>query len=80
VKKVVARYLPGMADAKMAFHMDEISRFGKPLEGKTPVAAEDGLRRFTLSKQVTGGKSIHFQVAHLTMTAKGKLVKLAVSR
>ncbi len=84
LKKVVSRYLPGMSDAKYLYRIEEIKRNngqkinGAP-NGKLP-PIETKYQRITLSKQFKRANHVHTQVAHLTFTPKGKLIKLVISR
>jgi hypothetical protein len=84
VKKVVSRYLPGMADAKYLYRIEEIraSNNHKNFEqsSRKPSLAETKFQRITLTKQLTRADHVHNQVAHLTFTPKGKLIKLVISR
>jgi hypothetical protein len=87
VKKIVSRYLPGMADAKYLYSTEEIIRNrienSSSVENnrlKTPAAKPENNQRITLSKMIYQNNHHHAQVAHLTLTSKGKLIKLAVSR
>ncbi len=84
VKKVVSRYLPGMADAKYLYRIEEIraSNNHKNFEqsSRKPSLAETKFQRITLTKQLTRANHVHNQVAHLTFTPTGKLIKLAISR
>jgi hypothetical protein len=84
VKKVVSRYLPGMSDAKFIYRIEEIKPGNGPKFTKSSsrlsATAETRIQRITLSKQFTRSNHVHNQVAHLTFTPKGKLIKLVISR
>lgn len=87
VKKIVSRYLPGMADAKYLYSQEEIIRNRIENSGTQPdrmnkqtKSGQESHQHITLSKQIHQNNHIHNQVAHLTLTSKGKLIKLTVSR
>jgi hypothetical protein len=87
VKKIVSRYLPGMLDAKFMYGSESEITFGwnagKPSQEASTQVKKTGfslLNRVTLSKQITRSNRLHTQIAHLTFTESGKLVKLVVSR
>jgi hypothetical protein len=84
VKKVVSRYLPGMADAKYFYRIEEIRAINNHKvinqSSRIPALVETKFQRITLTKQLTRANHVHNQVAHLTFTPKGKLIKLVISR
>ncbi len=87
VKQVVAHYLPGMSGAELAFshehaecccegHTCPSGQLGE----KSRPEAEPQRSVVTLSKQIRHAGQLHTAYARLTMDARGKVVKLAVSR
>jgi hypothetical protein len=87
VKGIVARYLPGMSDAKLTYSHE---RSECHATGHTCPTGQLGVKSrpflsperqvVVLSKQIEQASLKHSQYARLTLDAKGKLVKLAVSR
>lgn len=73
VRNAVAQYLPGMRDAHI--RVNPVS----PLPAGAKMNAA-GQRTVTLSKQVPSPHGPHPHFACLTLSAEGKVVKLAVSR
>jgi tetratricopeptide (TPR) repeat protein len=78
VKRVVAKYLPGLSDAEMVVHQGE-------WEGKSSsktVQSPRGDPRYvvTLSKQVKVAKTMHQHYARFTFDTRGKIVKASASR
>ncbi len=87
VRHVVTQYLPGMEGARMTFAREhakcDTSSHKCPtgqLHKTTQVEQAPNRRLVTLSKQVQRADHTHNQYARLTLDAKGKLVKLVVSR
>ncbi len=96
VKNVVEQYLPGMADASLTLSHEHIgceaasSKHQPGLPDVHSVPSVDHLETHqpfqlarqvvTLSKQVPNSAHTHRHYARLTLDARGKLVKLVVSR
>ncbi len=86
VKNIVSRYLPGMVDAKFYIGIDSESNSHAPgKKSQTGLATKDqsgreNHRRITLSKKYIRQDKTHNQVALLTLSDSGKLLKLVVSR
>lgn len=87
VKHVVAQYLPGMEDACLTFSQEQAECKSpnhlcpnSQLQAKYHAANHPSRKLITLSKQVTRSNHVHNQYARLTLDARGKLVKLVVSR
>lgn len=95
VKQVVAQYLPGMEDAQVLVADERLNCSGRghtcptsqlggsggqPTGGKAPVPEAHTHRLVTLRKQVVRPDGVHPQLARLTLTEQGTLVKLVVSR
>lgn len=88
VRRVVARYLPGMSDARLTYAQarpaSQIAPRGgsqRPLPAARRAPAErrpPGL--VTLSKQVCRADAVHPRIARLTFDERGRLTKLVVSR
>jgi hypothetical protein len=87
VKRVVEKYLPGMADAQLtmnlehaechhAGHVCPTAQIGK----KAHPVHEPGRRLIILSKHVAGAAHLHRHYARITLDSQNKLVKLVVSR
>jgi len=85
VRQAVAKYLPGMSDASIAFVCEEEQQ-GQPgavapqSMGKRKYWKVDYRKLVTLSKHVKRSEEIHPEIARLTLDDQGKLVKLVVSR
>ncbi len=94
VRRAVAKYLPGMSDARLAFVCehpphDRDQQLGSPITAQTNPAgvwprakiSNAPFRNLvTLSKQVVKRGETHPEIARLTLDEKGNLVKLVVSR
>jgi hypothetical protein len=87
VKSIVARYLPGMADAQLSFSQEraECHSAGHTcptaqMSAKARINHSPTRQVVVLSKRVEQAMLTHRQYARLTLNAQGKLVKLAVSR
>jgi tetratricopeptide (TPR) repeat protein len=87
VRHVVNQYLPGMEGARMTFSREHAkcntSSHKCPtsqLHTNSQVDQTPNRRLVTLSKRVQRADHVHNQYARLTLDAKGKLVKLVVSR
>jgi hypothetical protein len=96
VKNVVEQYLPGMADASLTLSHEHIGceaaspKHQPGLPDVHSVPSVDHLETHqpfqlarqvvTLSKQVPNSAHTHRHYARLTLDARGKLVKLVVSR
>ncbi|MCH7662541.1 MAG: hypothetical protein IH859_01560 [Chloroflexi bacterium] len=85
VKSMVRNYLPGMAKSKVAFTVEHVDCVGhtcpnQHLGAKSHPNHVPRRRVVTLSKQVSVGGRMHPQYARMTLDARGKVVKLAVSR
>lgn len=96
VKNVVEQYLPGMANASLTLSHEHIGcqaatpkrqsglpacQFSPPVDHlETHQPFQLARQVVTLSKQVPNSAHTHRHYARLTLDAKGKLVKLVVSR
>ncbi len=84
VKSVVAEYLPGMLESKATFSHEHTECQGHnctlPHVHRKAMGLAPTRSLVTLSKKVPSGEFEHPQYARITMDAKGKVVKLAVSR
>ena len=84
VKGIVARYLPGLVDGDIQVNeLYEVIDANGPDSGFTSKLnnSEKSARMvFTVSKSVNVARRTFRQYARVTLNAKGKLVKLAVSR
>jgi hypothetical protein len=96
VKNVVEQYLPGMADASLTLSHEHIgceAASPKHQPGLSGIQSETSVDHLethqpfqlarqvvTLSKQVPNSAHTHRHYARLTLDARGKLVKLVVSR
>ena len=84
VKSIVARYLPGMSDAKCILNREDPGEgniLSKEGAGhKNLPEGMDSAQRITLSKSCLRENHIHTQIARLTITPQGKLIKLTISR
>ncbi|MEX2161676.1 MAG: C25 family cysteine peptidase [Anaerolineales bacterium] len=84
VKSVVAEYLPGMQGSQVSFSHEHVSCSGHncnlPHAHGKSVGLAPTRNLVTLSKKVPSGNYTHPQYARITMDARGKVVKLAVSR
>ncbi len=87
VRRVVQKYLPGMADAEIWLSQQHTEKCAKgcqfcPFSGRGGAKAlrqQAGRQVVALSKQVRAARQVHPHFAHLTL-AGGKVVKVAVSR
>jgi tetratricopeptide (TPR) repeat protein len=85
VRSIVAKYLPGMADASCSLrsqhegcsHEDHCCP-SQQVGMKT--VGNDDVMVVTLSKKVMDGKNLHPHYARVTLDHSGKVTKLAVSR
>ncbi len=84
VKSVVAEYLPGMLDSQATYshehtecqgHNCTLPHVHSKAHGLVPTRS-----LVTLSKKISDGDLTHSQYARITMDARGKVVKMAVSR
>jgi hypothetical protein len=84
VKSVVAEYLPGMQESKATYSHEHLECQGHnctlPHVHRKGMGMVPTRSLVTLSKKVPSGDFTHPQYARITMDAKGKVVKLAVSR
>ncbi len=84
VKGIVAHYLPGLVDGDIQVNeLYEVIDANSPDSGfTTKIGNTDKTGRmvFTISKSVNVARKSYRQYARLTLNAKGKMVKLAVSR
>ena len=89
IRHVVARYLPGMQDARIdvrsqhsACQKCEKNCPASQLRSKVVLPAEppQGRRLVILSKTTAGSRQLYTQIARMTLDPDGKLVKLVVSR
>jgi hypothetical protein len=94
VRMAVAKYLPGMSDARVAYvceHEPHGSQHAARSSSETQEADASQERKgrrerksfrslVMLSKQVARSGGIHPEIARLTLDEKGKLLKLVVSR
>ena len=84
VKSVVAEYLPGMQESKATYSHEHTECQGHnctlPHVHRKALGLAPTRSLVTLSKKVPSGDFTHPQYARITMDAKGKVVKLAVSR
>jgi tetratricopeptide (TPR) repeat protein len=84
VKSVVAEYLPGMLESKATYSHEHTECQGHyctlPHVHRKAMGLAPTRSLVTLSKKVPSGEFEHPQYARITMDAKGKVVKLAVSR
>ena len=89
IRHIVARYLPGMRDAKLDLHLQQASCQDcdkncptSKLRNKHVQPAEPpaGRRLVILSKTIAGSQQLYTQIARMTLDPDGKLVKLVVSR
>jgi hypothetical protein len=84
VKAVVAEYLPGMLESKATYSHEHTECQGHnctlPHVHRKSMGLAPTRSLVTLSKKVPSGEFQHPQYARITMDAKGKVVKLAVSR
>lgn len=84
VKSVVAEYLPGMQGSKATYSHEHVECQGHnctlPHVHRKALGLAPTRSLVTLSKKVPSGEFTHPQYARITMDAKGKVVKLAVSR
>ncbi|MEX1247641.1 MAG: C25 family cysteine peptidase [Anaerolineales bacterium] len=84
VKSVVAEYLPGMQGSQVSFSHEHVNCSGHQCTLPHAHMKAAGLaptrNLVTLSKKVPSGNYTHPQYARITMDARGKVVKLAVSR
>lgn len=84
VKSVVAEYLPGMQGSQATYSHEHLNCSGHnctlPHAHMKAVGLAPTRSLVTLSKKVPSGDYTHPQFARITMDAKGKVVKLAVSR
>jgi hypothetical protein len=87
VKNIVKDYLPGMEDADLSVSQEHLgcaesghkcptAQMGTQTEPVTPPRR----KVITLSKRIPQANQTHTRYARLTLDAKGKLVKLVVSR
>ncbi|MFM8321650.1 MAG: hypothetical protein ACKOC5_12115, partial [Chloroflexota bacterium] len=88
VRRVVARHLPGMSDARLTLVQPQVEpgcetppagKAGKAHRHKS-VGAGRLPRLVTLSKQVRRAEGVHQHVARVTLDEDGTVVKLVVSR
>jgi len=89
IRHIVARYLPGMRDAKLDVHLQQASCQDcekncptSKLRNKhvRPAEPPAGRRLVILSKTIAGSQQLYTQIARMTLDPDGKLVKLVVSR
>jgi tetratricopeptide (TPR) repeat protein len=87
VKEAVAEYLPGLGVSEIVISRQREACSGAhhhclttEVHEKTPAAVKDGSVVVTISKKVLEAQHIHIKYARVTLNAKGKMVKLAVSR
>lgn len=84
VKSVVAEYLPGMQESKATYSHEHVEcqshNCNLPHAHRKALGMAPTRSLVTLSKKVPSGDITHPQYARITMDAKGKVVKLAVSR
>ncbi|MBN2258433.1 MAG: hypothetical protein JW704_11545 [Anaerolineaceae bacterium] len=78
VKRVVAKYLPGLSDAELSVRQGE---WEGCCNGKTIQSpARDPRYVVTLSKQVKVAKYMHHHYARFTFDTRGKIIKASASR
>lgn len=84
VKSVVAEYLPGMQGSQATYSHEHVNCRGHnctlPHAHMKAVGLAPTRSLVTLSKKIPSGNYTHPQYARITMDARGKVVKLAVSR
>jgi hypothetical protein len=85
VKGIVEHYLPGMEDAKIIYSHEHTYCQGHEcptpyLGSKSSPKASPSRKVITLSKQIAKDTHTHTQHARITISAEGKITKLAVSR
>lgn len=84
VKSVVAEYLPGMLGSQATYSHEHLNCTGHnctlPHAHMKAVGLAPTRSLVTLSKKVPSGNYTHPQYARITMDARGKVVKLSVSR
>jgi hypothetical protein len=78
VKRVVAKYLPGLSDAELVVHQGEWE--GKSAHKTIDTPGRDPRYVVTLSKQVKVSKYIHHHYARFTFDTRGKIIKASASR
>jgi hypothetical protein len=78
VKRVVAKYLPGLSDAEMVVHQGEWE--GRSASKTVQSPRGDPRYVVTLSKQVMVAKYMHHHYARFTFDTRGKIVKASASR
>ncbi|NIV15044.1 MAG: hypothetical protein GWN62_28445 [Aliifodinibius sp.] len=85
VKGIVKHYLPGMEDAKIIYSHEHTHCQGHEcptpnLGNQASPKSSPSRRVITLSKQIAKESRTHTQHARITISADGKITKLAVSR
>jgi hypothetical protein len=84
VKKMVASYLPGLDEGKVALRKQRHIDNGEETDDITgkKVIPENANRRMvvTMSKHVEHAQHVHHHYAHATLNHQGKIVKLALSK
>lgn len=78
VKRVVAKYLPGLSDADMVIHQGEWE--GASARKTVQNTSRDPRYVVTLSKQVKVAKYMHHHYARFTFDTRGKIIKASASR
>jgi hypothetical protein len=78
VKRVVAKYLPGLSDAELVVHQGEWE--GKAAHKTIDTPARDPRYVVTLSKEVKVSKYLHHHYARFTFDTRGKIIKVSASR
>jgi hypothetical protein len=78
VKRVVAKYLPGLSDAELVVHQGQWEGKSSHKSAQTP--GRDPRYVVTLSKQVKVAKYLHHHYARFTFDTRGKIIKASASR
>lgn len=82
VKQLVAAYLPGLNDARVSVVSQKVmwEEKGTETSGSKVRQTPTGQKVVTITKEIREAHSIHRHYARATISADGKLVKLAISR
>jgi hypothetical protein len=78
VKRVVAKYLPGLSDAELVVRQGQWEGASAAKTAQTP--GRDPRYVVTLSKQVKVAKYLHQHYARFTFDTRGKIIKASASR